>query len=816
MPLELIIVLIVTVLLLITVPFRKRRSQRPVRSLRGDRADELSSASNQYEDTFLRIVIEKLNKTRDLARYETEELAFISMLVNQGFSHQDTLQSFSMLENFVENRQEDSRDRIRNLFKPFTDSNTSIHDDPWFHLAFLGPLDETKPAFPGRNDVRDYVMQTNQGLVRDPNVTTRFEALWNSLKGKQNNPLWILPHIHTARRQVDEDDKTTIQIVCRFGQDRAYTYEWALVHPKTETSAPVYVKLFRNYPYLELILTTEPTKTATSVGLTVRGAVCRFAALPFNDGLQLSESTMGGVNSNPDEHTKCTQIGCRGDMCYYSCIGSRLSMSICKGGSGDDCQQLPGNKHSTPEMGITVACQASEQVQNITWSPSLGSQFPSGVFSANGSATWEGSPCTIVDAFDPSMSGPPSNVQLWTSSSQRAQPRFRFCSISTAQTCGGDLMSSVRSYSLSPSRNDSIGRLFDGKAEDERPKFDASHRLVYRYAYTIGDFSHAEWVGKTCTLDCTKREQQYLADRTIIPCEENCKETSPNPYLKYKEHFIDPTFATEFCQRVSTSAAGEEDKDKLIISCPNPISPCGTNPCDPNPQRQAGSRAVYELRPGDPSKRRSDITAQDHFHSREDLCVYGPWRNDATGCSRTCAEGGNGTIPQVRRVLYSGHPSQSACTEVERVVPCNTSSDCCPYAWVAGSETRIERRGTQCVRVRPFVRSNSDRPVDGGCRPQPAALEVSSVASCNSFPSDERCRDDLVQMARSVGAHNSCVNGRHAPTCDTNDIERSAVVQLCKNNQRACDYDNVFCTKDQHYRFLTQGLIPMSELKPVP
>lgn len=78
----------------------------------------------------------------------------------------------------------------------------------------------------------------------------------------------------------------------------------------------------------------------------------------------------------------------------------------------------------------------------------------------------------------------------------------------------------------------------------------------------------------------------------------------------------------------------------------------------------------------------------------------------------------------------------------------------------------------------------------------------------------EMCKQQLIKAARSRNAHVNCTDGKHVPTCDTNDIDRAAVVRAFGSGPPS--HDAVSCTDQQLMDFATNGVIPGSSLPTPP
>lgn len=796
------VIVIVVVILIVTSVLRTRR-YRPRTTIFN--MDEILSTSAPFTTRMLLLFSERLKDRRLIT---VRDKALISVLLLNGMSHEATRESLRKLITFIDAKPTASRTRLQEMFKPYTDAGVSIHDDPWFHLAFTGPVtSQTRESFPGRPDIRDYVLQTSHSFPNIIPVVTKNEDMWKALTSNKGDVSWIFSHIHSAMKiEEDDNDQPIIRIVFRFAQTRAHTYEWALVQPETVTHAPIYVKLFRNYTAIELVLTVQLKAVGDQISLVADHAVCRLVLPHYVDSLASDEVTAEKtiINKTDAEQTQttCSQIGCRRGMCYFKCVGSQKTRQLCEdypecqrrkvscsmegciADSNDNNSNRPPRRYReiiTPRSQITVGCESNDRAETIKWhdfTGDWGSQLKpeqafAGKWTADDDDVWKKSSCAIVDVSAWSINhqlGPEvgnSNARLWTAFHHRAQPRFRFCSTSRPDACGGDLTSTARFNHINAS--ESFGRLFDGDADDLPARSSVLFSDAERsrtYAYVLGDLSRPIWIGATCEMDCKNRDRFEQENHNQIirgdmpdeskypPCEQVCKRDDPNvePHLKYTEHFVDPTFATDYCYRIATDEAGEEDKGKLIISCANVIHGCEAEGCTTKSRRAPG-RLVYELRPGDKTKRRSDALAHDNFMHRAgpNSCIYGPWRNDASGCSKTCREGGDGIMPQIRSVLYSD-TVQSACKEISRVVPCNTTAQCCSlnpnhstacvttqcnYTW---SETTVELGNNRCSKARRAIAGPS---TERGCK-YPADQLIGQVFSCDgSAPPKNDKHDDV-------------------------------------------------------------------------
>lgn len=198
-------------------------------------------------------------------------------------------------------------------------------------------------------------------------------------------------------------------------------------------------------------------------------------------------------------------------------------------------------------------------------------------------------------------------------------------------------------------------------------------------------------------------------------------------------------------------------------------------------------------------------------------CAVSEW-GEWSYCSKDC---GGGKRNRYRHVTVAPENGGAACPSLSDSEACNTEP-CCDKLWVYPEQfTWTTLPNGMCAQQKVPYEAPIDEehrfPDSRGfkCQPRPDTITL-DPKPCNApgVPSSDLCKQQLITAARSRNAHINCTDGRYVATCDTNDIDRAAVMRAFASGPPSQDAVN--CTDQQLMDFATKGVIPGSGLKPAP
>lgn len=396
---------------------------------------ELSSASsNIYQQTVLNAYIKNLERRNFRGDIDDSTKKFIAVMLTMGLNDPTSRAAFNPIAKMVKTFAE------TNVYVGWFNKSlkltgwANMQQDAWFHLFFtvVPAQPEMKPSFPptkfgwkqteieaekllnyadfGNFPAEIPVMERRVDLVdllalgQIPTLES-FPTFTNWIVQNMHSIVYTNDHArkNMLRRRaklpelnVDDDKRPMLQITCRFAKNQAYRYAWA----KIKSNPSIYFKFFRDYPYLEIIITANLTIGSNGqVILAASHIRCSKAALNImgDDTWATTEGTL------PDNLSmRCSNMGGRANRYYYNCTAS-----VSKTWGWDKMNSA------------ILVCDSS--TPNISHTPLSQNDYDKYTnFHANG--------CSIVDFGGPLGSNNSRfkgrRIDEWTSLYQRSQPRF--------------------------------------------------------------------------------------------------------------------------------------------------------------------------------------------------------------------------------------------------------------------------------------------------------------------------------------------------------------------------------------------------------
>lgn len=558
-----VIVIILVVLMLTIKSLNARTHASPVDYV------ELSSSSGVSQAHKDRIVklIESMSKN-------SEKQQIIYMLIAMGMDNQATKESYKTVIEHMNRIDQATRGRLhepreiqtklRDVFFPKIHDGQVINNpidasnDAWYHLLYLSELREQRETFPaGYKAAMDYTKRTFSNFPQKIHVSQPRADLKNLLNGKgtlddiRTFAKWIADHTDRIRTSEDlesrnilrrlakldvyeegkePDSNPMIQITCKFAQERAYRYEWTEVGEKSQVKSnldgsnidigPHYVKIFRNYPYLEFMITAQ-LDIESSGQFKFKTSHVRVRRFILSNDLIVSNTIdVDKINdSGKTIDLQCSgkTIDLRKGPDSINHIRTRESVSF------HECMALD---HSTTwaRANVLLACRGEKP--SLTAGRNTGRENMSHDKNIYANVRFASDNCDVVmHSIDRSgnLATYGAYMDLWANQYENAQPRFNL---------------------KLNSNNDDDTSMYNEKAEKRGSHIenilDTMRHIAQGYTTTdnAGD-SHK--IGSTYNMELDEDKK-----------------------LEGGHVYMDPTILTNYCMHVSGS---EKTKD-LILECP--------------------------------------------------------------------------------------------------------------------------------------------------------------------------------------------------------------------------------------------------------